>query len=187
MRHQLSSCLSLLLAVAGTRGFVVPQGLPDGVYLFDFDPESGSIINEPQLLKYLTPAASPRPPLHSPGGGPEAPPEPGTLLRRDVPQPRGFRRRQDPVWWYLPKDTQYPVNQAVVITYGSAMAYMCNWDSFTNRCWTKEYEEASGIIDVACQNSLTGTVYVDRWKKTYGRDVAGADICLGPPAPAVES
>lgn len=163
--------LSLLV-----RGFVIPQDLPDGVYSIPFS-STGSALSIPQLLSTIDPEYTT---LHrrqeDPLPGPLASPEPrcgeGTLNRAD------FEIAKDQFGDICQQDTQYATNMAVVVTAGDAIAYMCNFDAMTNRCWTAEYEEISGLLDATCGADRVGTVYTDRWKKEYGRDVKDADICL---------
>jgi hypothetical protein len=53
---------------------------------------------------------------------------------------------------------------------------MCNYDS-ENRCWRKEFDEANQLMDINCGNGGIGYVTVNAYKKAYGRDNVGADIC----------
>jgi hypothetical protein len=170
--------LTLLLAV-GSYGFVVPEGLPNGIYSVDFDPDTGLALGEPTLVHHLNGR-------YMPTKVAVAPRQQSTPPPLENPRPacanydlnRGdFNVAKSQFESVCTRDTQYQANQAVVITYGNAIAYMCNFNG-VNRCWQQEYNEASGIIDRTCGQNRAGTVYVDRWKKTYGRDVQGANICL---------
>ena len=164
-----------LLFSRGIHAFILPQNLPDGMYSIPFEPTTGSALSEPQPIAAATSANTA---LHrrQEDPGPLAQPEPNcgeaALNRAD------FDAAKEQFGSICRQDTQYPVNVAVVVTVGDAMAYMCNFDSFTNRCWTAEYEEISGMLDDMCGAERVGTVYTDRWKKTYGRDVKDTDICL---------
>lgn len=157
------------------HGFIIPQDLPNGVYSIPFEPTTGSALSSPQLLSAIEPESGI---LHrrQEDPGPLASPEPrcgdGTLNRAD------FESAKEQLGEICRQDTQYPTNMAVVVTAGDVIAYMCNFGEMTNRCWTAEYEEISGLLDSVCGADRVGNVYTDRWKKSYGRDVKDADICL---------
>ena len=157
------------------HAFVIPQDLPDGFYSISFEPSTGSALSEPELLSTIDPKYSVLN-RRQEDPGPLASPEPhcgdGTLNRSD------FEAAKAQFGEICRQDTQYPTNMAVVVTAGDAIAYMCNFGEMTNRCWTAEYEEISGLLDSVCGVDRVGTVYTDRWKKSYGRDVKDADICL---------
>jgi len=175
--------LKLLTAATSlASAFKVPDSLPDGVYTLSYDPASGEALSELELLQpslarrnnRLAPLvarqnADKPPPLERPR------PTCGKadMNRNDFDAAKAEFEKLCDIW------KVYPAHNAVIITQGRAIAYMCSFDA-ENRCWRDEYEEASGILDRQCGNRRTGAVYVEKWRKTYGRDVAGVDICASP-------
>ncbi|SPO07390.1 uncharacterized protein DNG_10084 [Cephalotrichum gorgonifer] len=151
MKQLISTFLPLLFAL-GSTALVIPEDLPDGIYSIPFD-STGEATRSPSSLQRRQ---NDPPPLPNPVATCA-----GTSLRRS-----DFDVAKEQFGSICQKDTQYPTNMAVVIAAGDAIAYMCNFNSFTNRCWTKEYEEASTILDSACGNDGVGSLYVDRWKKS---------------------
>ncbi len=159
----------------GGFAFIVPVNLSDGIYSIKYDPVTGQSYNKPTLVGSIVihrdnPELSPRqrspPPLDSPRL---------SCGSNDL-QLDDFNTAKDQFEGICDNDKQYPPHEAIVIAYQSAVAYMCNFGA-GNRCWRQEYEEASQIMDRQCGDGKVATVYVDRWKKTYGRDLAGSDIC----------
>ncbi|KAK4208933.1 hypothetical protein QBC37DRAFT_451535, partial [Rhypophila decipiens] len=71
----------------------------------------------------------------------------------------------------------YQPNTALVVSSGSAVAYLCNYER-ENRCWSSESNEADSLINTACRGGGTGIgwVYIDAYKKAYGRENVGVDI-----------
>ena len=178
------AALRLVAAASLASAFIVPSDLADGVYAVQYDAATGQALGDLELLP--SPGVAKRslrgrraltarqtrtnpPPLEKPKttcGNAE-------LNRNDLES----AKQQFEALCENP--TIYPARNAIIITQGRAIAYMCNYNA-ENRCWREEYDEASGLLDKQCGNRRAGTVYVDRWKKTYGRDVTGADICLEP-------
>ncbi|KAL2110421.1 hypothetical protein VUR80DRAFT_1181 [Thermomyces stellatus] len=168
----------LLASLVGraAHALALPQDLPDGIYSVPFDPATGSALYGPQLLSTVDRSD---PHLHcrqEEDPGPLASPEPQcgdrTLNRAD------FEAAKEQFGEICRQDTQYSTNMAVVVTVGDAIGYMCNFGEMTNRCWTAEYEEIFGLLDAVRGGDRVGSAYTDRWKKSYGRDVKDADICL---------
>lgn len=167
--------LSTLLLPLAVKAFVLPQNLADGIYSISFEPSTGKALSEPQLLSAIERDGIPLNRRQGDDPGPLASPEPScsdqTLNRED------FEVARQQFGEICRQDTQYPTNMAVVVTAGSAMAYMCNFQEMTNRCWTAEYEEITGLLDAVCGSDKIGEVYTDRWKKSYGRDLRDAEVC----------
>ena len=178
---------ALQLLVAGTSlvsAFVVPDSLNDGIYAVSFDPSTGEALSDFEQLPDV-PALSKRAmriqPLSTRQGGGAPPPleKPKTTCGNKDLNRDDFNSAKESFTKLCDDPKQYAARNAIIITQGGAIAYMCNYAA-ENRCWRQEYEEASSLIDKQCSNRRSGTVYVDKWKKSYGRDVAGADICLDP-------
>ena len=173
------AALHLLGAAAPlVSAFVVPEDLANGVYAFSYDGGDAQAIAK---FEMLAPISS----NHTVDSS--------TLeaRQRNVPPPlekpqtqcgnaninRGdFDRIKEEFKKMCDKAESFPGNSGILITYGNAIAYMCNYE-FANRCWAQEYDEASGLVDRQCGTGRSGTVYVDRWKKSYGRDAKDANIC----------
>jgi len=176
------AALKFVAAASLVAAFTVPGDLPDGVYALDYDPATGQAVSDFELLQpSLTKRSMRIRPLEVRQAQKNPPPleKPKTtcgnaeLNRNDLEEAKGLFES------LCESDRMYPARNAVIITQGRVIAYMCNYNA-DNRCWSEEYAEASSILDKQCGNRRSGTVYVDRWKKTYGRDVMGADICLEP-------
>ena len=176
----------LLLAVSTALGFVLPADLADGVYSVEYDAATGEALSAPSLVGALearTPVRAPPPSRIVAARAPPPLESPRTLCSatgnlRSRPDFDTVKAQFNGI---CEKDTMYPKNVAMVVSYGSALAYMCNFDKSTNRCWREEYEEASTLMDRTCGTAVAARVYIARWDKTYGRDNQGANICATVP------
>jgi hypothetical protein len=161
-----------LSAFALCRAYIVPTDLEDGLYYVPLD-DDGVALGAPILLEAPIELADAsfditrrQPNLPSPsvnchdrsynGGDYEV-------------AKRAFNDNCD-------KGTYYPSNYALWYTAGSAIAYLCNYES-SNRCWRKEFDEANALMDISCGTNRVGWVSIDSYKKSYGRDNSGAKIC----------
>ncbi|KAK4466032.1 hypothetical protein QBC42DRAFT_147992, partial [Cladorrhinum samala] len=61
-------------------------------------------------------------------------------------------------------------------TVGGSMIYCCSYGGW-NPCFADELATAWGAIQRDCGQGKGGWWYHPDWKKTYGIDVANADVC----------
>ena len=66
---------------------------------------------------------------------------------------------------------------AEFFSYGSAIAYICNYAGSTNPCSSSEFDVVNQLINADCGGSNAGWVEIDDWGKAYGRDNKGVPIC----------
>ncbi|KAK4186955.1 hypothetical protein QBC35DRAFT_386085 [Podospora australis] len=59
---------------------------------------------------------------------------------------------------------------------GDSMMYMCSYGDY-NPCSADEIVTAWGAIQRDCGTNRGGWWHFHDWKKTYGVDVSGADVC----------
>lgn len=161
----------LILFAKSCVGIVVPESLSNGLYIITLNDRNDAISREITFspnadLSRVTPRQQTPPPLENPqphcGSGDLDSGEFSSIQA-------SFDTMCDAAKMYGP-------SMAIIMAQGNSIAYMCNFAG-TNRCWRQEYDEANRILDNACGQAHIGSVYVDRWKKSYGRDVKGADIC----------
>jgi hypothetical protein len=185
MKHR-NTVLGLLVAAATmVPAFRVPEGLPTGVYAVSFDPLTGEALGEFESLHPSLADRSMRIRPLGPRQDRKNPPpleKPRTICAATDLDRADFDAAKARLVSRCDEAKIYSAHTAVVAATdnGTTIAYMCNFDN-ENRCWREEYDEASGILDRDCGRRRIGMVYVDRWKKSYGRDLRGADICLNAP------
>ena len=66
---------------------------------------------------------------------------------------------------------------AELFSYGSAIAYICNYAGGTNPCSGDEFDVVNQLINDDCGGPNAGWVEIDAWGKGYGRDNKGVPIC----------
>jgi hypothetical protein len=173
----LKSIFVSALFAASCQAVVVPQGLPDGVWSLPFDPTTRNALGEPTLLQYINAHDIPKAAVLPRQSSPPPLPNPRATCGANNLNRSNFLVVKEIFNTMCDAAQQYRPNQAIVMTAGTSIAYMCNFNG-TNRCWRQEYDEAMALLDRNCGQDRVGTVYVERWVKTYGRDNAGANICL---------
>ena len=161
--------IALLAAPLAVQGFIFPADRPDGVYTVAID-DDGNALGEPRLLSAL--------------------PDTAKLSRRQAPalpnpQTNCHNRALSVSDWSIAlsafnsicdKGEHYEANTSMVVSVGSTIAYLCNYQ-FSNRCWSSESNEANQRINQQCGNNGIGWVYVDQYKKSYGRENKDVSIC----------
>jgi len=158
------------------QGFIIPVGLPDGVYSISFD-NKGNALGEPTFLASIDNLKSsvnvtrrqsvslPSPTVNCYGRN---------LNRGDFDSVfNSFLRNCD-------KGGVFPAWRAMWLNVGSAVTYFCNYDN-EGSCVRGEATQAHALLDVNCRASGVGDVFVDAYKKSYGRENSGVSICFGAP------
>ncbi|KAK5656033.1 hypothetical protein OQA88_5172 [Cercophora sp. LCS_1] len=165
---------TLLLAfVATSHAYIVPASLPDGQYTISFD-ANGNAIGEPRFVQELGGVNAT---AHALEGRQTSLPGP-TINCRDRRVTRGdYDNAVASMKNECDKGIYYNARTAVWWTSGSAIAYLCNYDN-SNRCWRGEVEQAANLVDANCGRSNIGWVYIDAYKKSYGRENSGVNICF---------
>ncbi|KAK1761596.1 hypothetical protein QBC47DRAFT_397561 [Echria macrotheca] len=163
----------LLSAIAACRAFVFPVDLPDGVYSVPIDGD-GNALSEPRLVESL-PATKD----HGILDRRQAPrlPKPSTNCHQD----RSLNREDYNIAFQAfnticDRAEMYPANSSMVVSSGTAMAYLCNYNA-DNRCWSSESNEADGLMNSSCGNNGIGWVFIGQYSKSYGRENKGISIC----------
>jgi hypothetical protein len=169
----------LFLAAAGLvalcQAFILPSTLPEGYYTISFGLD-GTALSQPAPLDTSALPASVR--RRQTGNDGPSLPSPRTVCAASSFSVNDFALVDKAMADFCLIDTRYAKSTAVVYTNGNAMAYWCNYDS-TDWCRTKEWNEAMDLLDRSCGVGRSGLVDISTWGKSYGRDVAGADICKG--------
>jgi len=165
---------TLFLALFATsHAFNVPTGLPDGEYTISFD-ANGNAIGELRFIKELSEVNTT---AHAIEARQTSLPGP-TINCRDRRVTRGdYDNAVASMKNECDKGIFYNARTAVWWTSGSAIAYLCNYDN-SNRCWRGEVEQATTLVDTNCGRSTVGWVYIDTYKKSYGRENSGVSICF---------
>lgn len=161
-----------LSVVSACHGYIFPAGQPDGVYRVRIDGD-GNALGEPTLLErltgvdtsyYINRRQAPRLP------GPSTSCHNRSLNRKDYDSAfRVFNTICD-------RGEHYAANTSMVVSAGTAIAYLCNYDA-ENRCWSSESSEADGLMNSSCGNNGIGWVYIGQYRKSYGRENVGINIC----------
>ncbi|KAK0645714.1 hypothetical protein B0T16DRAFT_390277 [Cercophora newfieldiana] len=154
--------LAILSAVAVVQSFIFPADRPDGVYTVSIDAE-GNALDEPKFISALPDTArlSRR----------QAPalPNPSTNCHNRALDVNDFGAALSAFNAVCDRGEYYPENTSMVVSAGNTMAYLCNYQN-SNRCWSSESNEASRLMDQKCGSNGIGWVYVDQYKKSYGRE-----------------
>ncbi|KAM7183550.1 hypothetical protein V8F33_013522 [Rhypophila sp. PSN 637] len=164
--------LALAAAAASlTAGFTIPEGQPDGIYFGNL--QTGEI----QLLASINATSVRRArrgtALHartvplpvSDQGCPPAGLNPGDYLGAYS----NFAN-------YCDEGGKIPGGGLAYATVGSAVWYGCSYGG-EQPCDSPEVSDAESRFNENCGAAQSAWVYMDEWKKTYGRDVASAEIC----------
>ncbi|KAM7209884.1 hypothetical protein V8F06_014735 [Rhypophila decipiens] len=169
-----------LLALAGahlTTAFKIPDNQPDGVYLANT--ETGEIqlqqrsLNDSELAAALPSRRHIRDLLQartvplpvSNAGCPPAGLNPGDYLGAYA----NFAAWCD-------KGNKIGGKNLAYATVGSAVWYGCSYGG-QNPCGSDEVSEAEHRFNDKCGVAEAAWIHMKDWKKTYGRDVATAEIC----------
>jgi hypothetical protein len=168
----------LVLLFAQCRGFIIPAGLPAGHYSVAID-SHGNALSEPTLIRSLdsliSSSSSSSPSAINRRAPPKLPSPTVNCHNRSLniddflAAYKAFNNMCD-------SGEFYPANSAQWVTAGSAVAYMCNYDE-SSRCWREEYAQANSLLDVGCGQKVIGWVSIDAYKKSYGRENSGVNIC----------
>ncbi|KAH9905486.1 hypothetical protein F4778DRAFT_802986 [Xylariomycetidae sp. FL2044] len=67
-------------------------------------------------------------------------------------------------------------NNGFLFKFGSAITYVCSWGG-EQGCSSSETNDAMKVLDGDCGNLHSGSMWMDAWKKAYGRGVAGDETC----------
>ena len=176
----------ILLTTLSTlsKAFILPTNLADGIYTIPIS-ANGTALAPPTLLSPLPSssahASNPTDGIlaHRQRRQQQAPrlPSPSTNCHADRPFDRGdYDTALGAFNSVCDRGEFYPAFSSVVVSAGGAMAYLCNYDA-SNRCWSSESSEADSLMTGRCGSGTAGWVYVDAYKKSYGREVLGVDIC----------
>jgi len=155
------------------RAFTVPRGLPRGLGSVELDSNASLMVEPPQPLAARTESGA----ISARDSTPPSLPSPVITCGSNSVNANDFvLAKQQMESTACQVDTQYPANQLVMFTSGTTTMYMCNYDTH-NRCWVQEIEQASRMLDQTCGQNRAGYVYIDAYKKSYGRDIQGATVC----------
>lgn len=164
--------LTLLTAAATAHAFTVPANLPNGIYSVAIDAR-GNALSTPLLVRSLSPPSRITPRQN------QAPSLPNPSTNCHNRQFASSRAEYDAALKAFNSvvcdpATMYQAGAAIWISVADAktVPYMCNYEA-ANRCWTSESNEADGLLNKQCGASGIGWVYVDQYKKSYGRENVG--------------
>ncbi|KAK4208252.1 hypothetical protein QBC37DRAFT_379252 [Rhypophila decipiens] len=164
-----------LAAVAAslTSGFTIPEGQPDGIYFGNLQ------TGESQLLASIN-ATSVR---ARRGTGAAA------LNARTVPLPVSdqgcppaglnagdYLAAYSNFAYFCDNGGKIPGGRVTYAAVGSAVWYACSYGG-EQPCDSPEISDAESRFNAKCGAARAAWVYMGDWKKTYGRDVASAEIC----------
>ena len=164
--------LALLSAPLAAHAFIFPSDRPDGVYTVAIDSQ-GNALSEPRFISGL-----PTTTTSSQLGRRQAPalPNPSTNCHNRALNANEYNTALEAFNRVCDRGEYYAENTSVVVSFGSTIAYLCNYGS-SNRCWSSEANEAHRLMNGKCGNNGIGWVYVDAYKKSYGRENKDVSIC----------
>ncbi|KAH6712450.1 hypothetical protein DL95DRAFT_523777 [Leptodontidium sp. 2 PMI_412] len=167
------SIISAFVALVSLgQAFDIPEAAPDGTYMVAMDAE-GNALSEPTLI------AAPVSAKRSRSFGAQ-------LDARSLPNPQAgceghWMNNND----YYSVVTSFkdacqgntvPPNWAYYAKYGSAVVYMCNYGG-NNPCNAGEFQDSMNLLNSNCASVGAGWVLIQTWKKGYGRQNTGGQIC----------
>lgn len=165
--------LTLLTAAATAQAFTVPANLPNGIYSVAIDAR-GNALTAPLLVRALTPSSPNR--ITSRQQAPSLPNPSTNCHNRQFASSRAEYDSVLKAFNSVVCDpaTMYRAGAAIWISVAEAktVPYMCNYEA-ANRCWTSESNEADALMNKQCGANGIGWVYVDQYKKAYGRENVG--------------
>lgn len=162
--------LALLSAPLAAQGFIFPANRPDGVYSVAID-DKGNALGEPTFLASIPTDTTKLNRRQAP-----ALPRPETNCHNRTLTVGDYSAAFNAFNSICDKAEIYAAYTSLVVSSGSTIAYLCNYAD-SNRCWSSESNEANRLINSKCGNNGIGWVYVDQYKKSYGRENKGIDIC----------
>ena len=169
----------LLSALAGCHAFTIPSGLEDGVYTVAIDAR-GNALSEPKLLQAIGDIKVRSPSRVAARQAPSLPSPSTSCHNRQLAATREeFDTALRVFNSVCDQATHYQAGAAVWISVNDArtVPYLCNYDQ-GNRCWSSESNEANNLINRQCGNTGIGWVYIDQYKKSYGRENKNQDGTL---------
>ncbi|KAG4274907.1 hypothetical protein FPRO04_08915 [Fusarium proliferatum] len=159
---------SLIASISLVQGFVIPEGLKDGIYTVNKDKSGNEKI---EFVSEFDDSVKPK-------------------MRR-VPLPNGeigctgagldysdLSGAQVQLYNYCGGSAPLTSN-LMVFVHGSAKAYVCNYGG-ANTCADHEAKAAFASLSGNYGNPsspLGGWYWLKDWAKTYGYDAEGADVC----------
>ena len=163
----------LVLFFTQCQGFMVPAGLSPGHYSVAID-SHGNALGEPTLIRSLDSLTSSSSTINR--RGPPKLPSPTVNCHSRSFNINDFLAAYTAFNNMCDIGEFYPANTAQWVTAGSAVAYMCNYEE-SSRCWREEYSQTNALLDAGCGKKEIGWVYIDAYKKSYGRENSGVNIC----------
>ncbi|KAF5550401.1 hypothetical protein FNAPI_7736 [Fusarium napiforme] len=164
------SILCLIASISLIQGFVVPEGLKNGIYSVNKDKNGNEQIEYVSGFEHSTKSKHRRVPLPSGEIG-------CTGAGLDYSDLSGA---QVQLYNYCGSSATMP-SKLMVFVHGTAKAYICNYaDAGKNTCADHEAKAAFASLSGNCGNPsspLGGWYFLKDWQKTYGYDAAGADVC----------
>ncbi|KAM7201764.1 hypothetical protein V8F20_004725 [Naviculisporaceae sp. PSN 640] len=156
----------VLVAMAASlaTGFIIPPDQPDGVYVADLEQVKPSSSKEKSGGATLLKARTIPLPV-SDSGCPAA----GLNVNDYLAAYADFAAWCD-------KGNKIGGGKVVYSAVGSAVWYGCSYRG-ENPCDSPEVSDAEKRFNEKCGAAEAAWVYMADWKKTYGRDIATAEIC----------
>ncbi|KAG4428242.1 hypothetical protein IFR05_016279 [Cadophora sp. M221] len=167
------SIISAFLALVSLgQAFDIPADAADGIYTVALDAE-GNALSEPTLV--TAPVSAKRSRSFS-----------AQLEARSLPNPQtgceGHWMNTGDYYNVVNsfkdacRGNQIAANWAHYAKYGSAVVYMCNYGG-QNPCESGEFTDAMNLLNANCGGVGAGWVLIQTWKKGYGRQNTGGQIC----------
>ena len=156
------------------QGLMVPVDLPPGHYSVAID-SHGNALGEPTLVRPLDGLISSSSSAINRRAPPKLPSPTVNCHDRSL-NIGDFSAAYNAFNNMCDSGEFYPANSAQWVTVGSAVAYMCNYEE-SSRCWREEYSQANALMDAGCGRNGIGWVNIDAYKKSYGRENSGVNIC----------
>ncbi|KAI2641433.1 hypothetical protein GGS26DRAFT_597296 [Hypomontagnella submonticulosa] len=180
-----TSALLAALAATSCSAVVLPEGTPNGVYVWPA-PNSAKLKGRQEKsgewtkIGDITPrdATSENPNLSRrwswPSGAQassECNPQPVKLSTWDYDEALETMKSN-----CVGENSLIPRGGNYAVVYGSALIYGCSWGG-SQPCRREEVERFSTDIDLKCGDDGSGFIHLPGWRKAYGRDHVGIDIC----------
>jgi hypothetical protein len=162
--HVKTSLISMVPTfIAFSHAIIVPEDLPQGRYSISLTNKNASIpVLAAGQERFTTLVTLPHPSV-------------GCASYSTFQNDANFARNELNAWCNAGNVVRE--TSAALFSYGSAIAYICNYAGSTNPCSGDEFDVVNQLISSDCGGSTAGWVLINDWGKGYGRDNKGVRIC----------